>query len=102
MCIYLCVLQVPNRYQRFIDGFHVQYRKRNRGSGGGSSNRGDYTRETVTGSAVSTYTIRNLEEYTWYEIRVAPFYERIEGANSDQVSVLTLEDGTYSARVHFC
>ena len=41
------------------------------------------------------YVLRNLKKYTWYEIRVQPFYLTVEGQESNTVRVRTLEDGTY-------
>ena len=45
------------------------------------------------------YVLRNLKKYTWYEIRVQPFYLTVEGQESNTVRVRTLEDGTYQAQL---
>ena len=39
------------------------------------------------------YVLRNLKKYTWYEIKVQPFYLTVEGQESNTVRVRTLEDG---------
>ena len=45
------------------------------------------------------YVLRNLKKYTWYEIRVQPFYLTVEGQESNTVRVRTLEDGTYQTQL---
>jgi len=36
--------------------------------------------------------LRNLEKYTWYEIRIQPYYMNIEGQESNTVRVMTFDD----------
>ena len=47
----------------------------------------------ITSSTATMYVLRNLKKYTWYEIRVQPFYLTVEGQESNTVRVRTLEDG---------
>ena len=84
--------------QRYIEGYHIKYRvfpslkdhmthKQH-----GHHHHVDFTIETVTTGSSSTYMLRNLEKYTWYEIRIQPFYMTIEGQESNTVRVRTFDD----------
>ena len=53
----------------------------------------NFTYFQITSSTATMYVLRNLKKYTWYEIRVQPFYLTVEGQESNTVRVRTLEDG---------
>ena len=82
---------------RYIEGFHIKYRvlpgSDQRRADQSYSGRIEYTIETVTGSGATMYVLRNLHRFTWYEIRVQPFYSSVEGPASNIIRVRTFEDG---------
>ncbi len=45
------------------------------------------------------YVLRNLRRFTWYEIRIQPFYLTVEGHESNTVRVRTAEDCEYYYQV---
>ena len=53
----------------------------------------EYTIETITSPQAGAYLLDGLEIYTWYEIRIQPFYITIEGQESNVVRARTAEDG---------
>lgn len=53
----------------------------------------------ITPSTANMYVLRNLRKYTWYEIRVQPFYLTVEGQESNTARVRTREDGKCPGRV---
>ena len=53
----------------------------------------EYTIETLTSGTATMYVLRNLRKYTWYEVRVQPFYLTVEGQESNTIRVRTYEDG---------
>ena len=90
--------------QRYIEGFHVKYRvaqeldETSAGSAGsGSQSRHqhqvDFAVETVQLSSATMYVLSGLQKYTWYEVRVQPFYLTVEGTESNMVRARTFEDG---------
>lgn len=85
------------RAQRFIEGFHIKYRMIASDQRTGSD-RPKWTIETVDVPTATMYVLINLEEYTWYEIRVQPFYMTVEGQDSNPVRVRTFEAGDYIIR----
>ena len=91
-------LQVK-RAQRFIEGFHIKYRMMPdlEDQRGGHHGRDKWTVETVDLSTATMYVLINLQEYTWYEIRIQPFYMTVEGQDSNTVRVRTFEAGTSSS-----
>ncbi len=56
----------------------------------------EYSIETVDSGTATMYVLRNLQKFTWYEIRVQPFYLTVEGQESNIVRVRTFEDGMSS------
>jgi len=102
------------RNQRFIEGFHVRYRRTSstleadvdsrvgrgqdrvaagNGLSGSEGDRVEFTVETIQSSATTMYTLTSLDKNTWYELSVRPFYFGIIGQDSNTVRVKTLEDG---------
>ena len=59
----------------------------------------EFTIETVTTPGSTMYVLRNLQKYTWYEMRIQPFYYTVEGQESNTVRVRTFEDGKNRMRV---
>ena len=51
----------------------------------------EYTIETVDSGTATMYVLRNLRSFTWYEIKVQPFYLTVEGQDSQVKRVRTLE-----------
>ena len=86
--------------QRFIEGFHILYRRMvsphehaHRRNADSQPYHHDYSTETIPGGQSASYVVRNLEEYTWYEIKVQPFYDTIIGDDSNILSVRTKDAG---------
>jgi len=82
---------------RFIEGFHVKYRVmpdiyEHLTSDTGRRRQGDYTVETVDSGTETMYVLRNLRSFTWFEIKVQPFYLSVEGQESQIKRVRTFED----------
>ena len=97
------------RNQRFIEGFHVKYRmspeleeQSSSSFHPGPSSPSDFIIETVQSSGVTSHTLSNLGKYTWYEVRVQPFYMTVEGQDSNTIRVRTKEDGNISLCYHSC
>ena len=106
------VISIPTYFQvrkslRFIEGFHVKYRimpdpldrvmsashsDAENNHGHTHSHHIEYTIETVTRNTQTSHTLRNLNKYTWYEIRVQPFYQDIQGMESNAKRVRTSQD----------
>mgnify|MGYP001551364279 CR=1 FL=1 len=82
------------RAQRFIEGFHIKYRMIASDQRTGSDRR-NWATETVDTPTATMYVLINLEEYTWYEIRVQPYYMEVMGQESNPVKVRTFEDGEF-------
>lgn len=84
--------------QAFVEGFHVRYRVapdlESAGGGGGSTGGGggEYKLATVLSSSATMYVLTGLQKYTYYEIRVRPFYRAVSGTESNLFRVRTLPD----------
>ena len=80
---------VVRRHQRYIQGFIVKYRPL---LGDDDHAPSHVTEERVAGGDVTSYKLKGLEKYTWYEVTVEPFYQSIIGRGST-ARVRTLDDG---------
>ena len=81
---------------RFVEGFHIKYRVMpdlEEHFSHTHHRHVEFTIETVTHPTATAYVLRNLKKYTWYEIRIQPFYLTVEGQESNTVRVRTFEDG---------
>ncbi|XP_064651159.1 roundabout homolog 2-like isoform X2 [Lineus longissimus] len=78
---------------KYIEGFHIKYRPMPLTHAHHHHHHHvEYSIETVTSQRATMYVLRNLQKYTWYEIRIQPFYLTVEGQLSNGVRVQTLED----------
>ncbi len=88
---------LKSQTQHFIEGYHIKYRimpDLSQSGSHGHHHHVEYTIETIDTPHSREYTLRNLRKYTWYEIRIQPFYMSVEGQESNTVRIRTYEDGT--------
>ena len=55
----------------------------------------DYTVVAVNSPTASLYILTDLQKFTWYEIRIQPFYLTVKGAESNLFRIRTLPDRTF-------
>jgi len=99
------------RNQQFIEGYHIRYRVVAELDGSGLDGTGsqqyarvgrvvasspsltvDYTVVTVQTSTATMYVLTDLQKFTYYEVRVQPFYRSVLGTESNLFRVRTLSD----------
>jgi hypothetical protein len=95
------------RNQQFVEGFHIRYRVVADLDGVSSDGAGsqqyarasrvaaaaaDYTVVTVQSSSATMYVLTGLQKFTYYEVRVQPFYRSVLGTESNLFRVRTLAD----------
>jgi len=54
----------------------------------------NFSSELVLSPTATMYVLSTLQKFTWYEVRVQPFYSTVHGAESNAVRARTLEDGS--------
>lgn len=84
------------RSHRYVDGVIIKFRTivdpEDRPAIHRSSRLNEFNSVTVRGNSVMTYDLCNLEKYTWYEIRVQPYYASIKGQESNTIRIRMPED----------
>ena len=94
------------RNHQFVEGFHIRYRvvAELDGADGGGSRVGrvvsspashaaaDFTVVTVQSPTATLYVLTDLLKFTYYEVRVQPFYRSVLGTESNLFRVRTLPD----------
>jgi hypothetical protein len=87
--------------QQFVEGFHIRYRvvPDLDSSEGGQQQRpgrnrnlGEYTVVTVQSPTATMYVLSDLLKFTYYEVRIQPFYRTVLGTESNLFRVRTLPD----------
>jgi len=86
------------RNHKYIEGFNVKYRVAQESgddaSGGGHLHRSaDFAVKMVQSATAMAYVLTDLSKYTTYEVMIQPYYQKIEGTDSNRVRVQTFEDG---------
>ena len=98
----LRVIWEVRRNQRYVQGYRIKYREvLSEELSSGRHTRHNiqspsYTVETTQGTGITSHMLYHLAKYTWYDIRVQPFYRGVEGIDSNNVRARTSEDGLYN------